>query len=70
MRTAIVIPNGVRDLTQAHGSRNQPTAVIASIGTSLAVGACPERARRVEWAAREDIAFFYGAPVPSEFRFL
>jgi hypothetical protein len=50
MRTAIVIPNGVRDPTQAHVSRNQPTAVIASIGMSLAV--C---------AAREDIAFFYRA---------
>jgi hypothetical protein len=59
MRTAIVIPNGVREPTQAHGSRNQPTAVIASIGMSLAV--C---------AAREDIAFFYRALVPTAFRFL
>lgn len=70
MRTAIVIPNGVRDPTQADRSRNQPMAVMASIGMSLAVGACPERARRVEWAAREDIAFFCRASVPTEFRFL
>jgi len=59
MRKAIVIPNGVRDPAQAYGSRNQPTSVIPLIWVSLAV--C---------AAWEEIAFFYRAPVPSEFRFL
>jgi hypothetical protein len=59
MRKPIVIPNGVRDLTQTHGPRNQPTALIASTGRSLAV--C---------AAREDTAFFYRALVQSEFKFL
>jgi hypothetical protein len=59
MRPPIVIPNEVRDLAPTHGSRNQPTALIASIERSLAV-----------YAARDDIAFFYRAPVPSEFKFL
>ncbi len=49
MRKPLVIPNGVRDLTQTHGSRNQLTALVAPIGRSLG--------RRGE--PRGDIALFF-----------
>jgi hypothetical protein len=49
MRKPIVIPNGVRDLTQTHGSRNQLKALVAPIGKFLG--------RRGE--PRGDIALFF-----------